>query len=229
MARVAGEIGDERSAKRHLLLPTYSHRRTSSRATWKSSVSCTRATRCSRSTRPHAALDPAEAVRIHAQPLAVQLERNCPLALELTPTFTLCLMPELTVSELARRVGTTPDTVRYYERIGLLPEVARSPSGYRLFGDEDVERLRFIKRAQRLGLQLEQIRELVAVRERGLCACGHVRDQLVAKLKDIEEEMASLATLRDDIRNTLEGGTKADAGCWSCAPQLYQLEQRPRR
>ncbi len=149
--------------------------------------------------------------------------------MESTPTFILCLMSELTVSEFARRVGTTSDTIRYYERIGLLPEVARSPSGYRLFGDEDVERLRFIKRAQRLGLQLEQIRQLVAVRERGLCACGHVRDQLNAKLKDIEEEIASLATLRDDIRETLEAGTRAGAGCWSCEPQLYQLEQPPRR
>ncbi len=149
--------------------------------------------------------------------------------MELTPTFILVIMSELTVSQLARRVGTTPDTIRYYERIGLLPEVARSPSGYRMFGDNDVERLRFIKRAQRLGLQLEQIRELVAVRERGLCACGHVRDQLVAKLRDIEEEMASLVTLRDDIQKTLEGGTRTDAGCWSCTPQLYQLEQRPRR
>ncbi len=138
-------------------------------------------------------------------------------------------MSELTVSELARRVGTTSDTIRYYERIGLLPQVARSPSGYRLFGDDDVERLRFIKRAQRLGLQLEQIRELVAVRERGLCPCGHVRDLLVAKLRDIEEEIASLAALRDDIRETLEGEPIAGAGCWSCEPQLYQLERIRRR
>ncbi len=140
-------------------------------------------------------------------------------------------MSQLTVSEVARRVGTTSDTIRYYERIGLLPDVARSPSGYRLFGDADVERLRFIKRAQRLGLQLEQIRELVAVRDRGLCACGHVRDLLVAKLSEIEEEIASLAALRDDIRMTLQGGTtpRAGAGCWSCEPQLYQLEKRPRR
>ncbi len=135
-------------------------------------------------------------------------------------------MPGLTVSELARRVGTTSDTIRYYERIGLLPGVTRSPSGYRLFGDDDVERLRFIKRAQRLGLQLDQIRELVAVRERGLCPCGHVHDLLVEKLRDIEEEIASLTALRDDISATLEGGTRAGASCWSCEPQLYQLGDR---
>ena len=63
-------------------------------------------------------------------------------------------MSQLTVSKLAEEAGTSPDTVRYYERIGLLPETERSASGYRLYGDEAVERLRFIKRAQRFGLRL---------------------------------------------------------------------------
>ena len=58
-------------------------------------------------------------------------------------------MTQLTVSRLAEEAGTSSDTVRYYERIGLLPETERSASGYRLYGPEAVERLRFIKRAQR--------------------------------------------------------------------------------
>ncbi len=108
-------------------------------------------------------------------------------------------MSQLTVSKLADQVGTSADTVRYYERIGLLPEADRSASGYRLYGEEAVERLRFIKRAQRFGLRLEAIGALLDVRRNGLCPCGHTRKLLEDRVAELDEEMSSLAQLRDDI------------------------------
>lgn len=136
-------------------------------------------------------------------------------------------MDEMTVSELARRVGTSADTIRYYERIGVLPEADRSPAGYRLFDETDVERVGFVKRAQRFGLQLDDIRVLLEIRERGLCPCGHANDLLVGRLEEIEQQLRSLAALRDDIRDLL-ADDRDDEGCWPCGDQLIQLQPRGR-
>ena len=130
---------------------------------------------------------------------------------------------EMTVSELARRVGTSADTIRYYERIGVLPEADRSPAGYRLFDEGDVDRVAFVKRAQRFGLQLDEISELLDIRERGLCPCGHADELLADRLEEIEEQMRSLIALRDDIRGLLADDRDGD-GCWPCGDQLIQLQ-----
>lgn len=135
-------------------------------------------------------------------------------------------MSEMTVSELGRRTGTTADTIRYYERIGLLPDVARSPAGYRLFTESDVERLAFIKRAQRFGLQLDQITELLGVRDRGLCPCGHARELLTGKLEELEEQLESLIRLRADIEHLLQGGPPSENGNWPCGPGLVEIGTR---
>jgi len=108
-------------------------------------------------------------------------------------------MSQLTVSRVAEQVGVSPDTVRYYEKIGLMPETERSASGYRLYGDEAVERVRFIKRAQRFGLRLDAIGQLLDIRQRGLCPCGRTRRLLEDRVAELDEEMSSLARLRDDI------------------------------
>lgn len=113
-------------------------------------------------------------------------------------------MSPLTVSKLADRVGTSADTVRYYERIGLLPEPDRSPSGYRVYDEDAVERVRFIKYAQRFGLRLEEIGELLEIRERGLCPCGHTRRLLERRLSELDDDMAAMARLRRDIAQMLE-------------------------
>jgi len=108
-------------------------------------------------------------------------------------------MSQLTVSRVAEQGGVSPDTVRYYEKIGLMPETERSASGYRLYGDEAVERLLFIKRAQRFGLRLEAVGQLLDIRQRGLCACGRTRRLLEDRVAELDEEMSSLARLRHDI------------------------------
>ena len=134
-------------------------------------------------------------------------------------------MSQLTVSKLAEQVGTSADTVRYYERIGLLPEAERSASGYRLYGDEAVERLRFIKRAQRFGLRLEAIGELLDVRRRGLCPCGHTRKLLEDRVAELDEELSSLARLRADIATMIEElPDSAPASTdWQCSADLIQI------
>jgi DNA-binding transcriptional MerR regulator len=75
----------------------------------------------------------------------------------------------VTVSTLARQVGVGPDTIRYYERVGPLPTPTRTPAGYRRYDDDIADRVRFIKGAQRLGLRLREIAELLQVRDRGGC------------------------------------------------------------
>jgi DNA-binding transcriptional MerR regulator len=134
-------------------------------------------------------------------------------------------MSQLTVSKLAEQAGTSADTVRYYERIGLLPETERSASGYRLYGDEAVDRLRFIKRAQRYGLRLEAIAELLDVRQRGLCPCGHTRRLLEVRVAELDEEMSSLARLREDVARMIDELPESGRGTgdWHCTSELIQI------
>src|SRR5579875_1864070 len=87
-------------------------------------------------------------------------------------------VPHLTIGAVARRAGVGIDTIRYYERQGLLPEPQRRASGYRDYRTDVVERLRFIRRAKDLGFTLEEIRELLALssdRERGIRELQRVR------------------------------------------------------
>lgn len=79
---------------------------------------------------------------------------------------------QLTVSKVAEQAGTSTDTLRYYERIGLLPAPQQSASGYRLYDGEALERLLFIKRSQSFGLSLDEIRELLEITERGCVHAG---------------------------------------------------------
>ena len=137
-------------------------------------------------------------------------------------------MSQLTVSKLAEEAGTSADTVRYYERIGLLPDTERSAAGYRLYGDEAVERLRFIKRAQRFGLRLEAIADLLDIRRRGLCPCGHTRRLLEAKVAELDEEMAALARLREDISQMLDEGPAPGGGGGRCTSELMQITNHPK-
>lgn len=138
-------------------------------------------------------------------------------------------MTTLTVSKLAEQVGTSTDTLRYYERIGLMPVADRSPSGYRMYGAEAVDTVHFIKRAQRLGLRLEDIRELLQIREGGLCPCGHTRGLLERRVDQLDEEMRAMAGLRDDIRQMLDGQPGAGKVNWQCSNELLQIRSSPRR
>jgi DNA-binding transcriptional MerR regulator len=111
----------------------------------------------------------------------------------------------LRVSELAEAVGVAPDTIRYYERAGLLPAPARTPAGYRAYDDGAVDRLRFIQGAQRLGLRLRDIADLLAVRDTGVCPCEPAEQLLRRRLAELDAEMARLTTLRAEMVAMVEG------------------------
>lgn len=124
----------------------------------------------------------------------------------------------MTISELAARAKVTADTLRYYQKIGLLPAPQRSQAGYRLFEEASLERLGFIKSARRLGLRLADIGQLLEVMDNGLCPCGHTEQLLKSRLAEVDEEIARLSSLRRDMLSTLEAcpADCADLSCWPC-------------
>lgn len=103
------------------------------------------------------------------------------------------------IGELADRVGVNPKAIRYYEGIGLLPSPDRRPSGYRDYTEDDVERLRFVKTAQRLNLALSEIAEILGFRERSERPCGYVLDVLDRQVADLDRRIGEMVELRDEL------------------------------
>lgn len=104
------------------------------------------------------------------------------------------------IGELAERLGVTTKAIRFYERIGLLPDPSRTSSGYRSYEEVDAERLVFIKTAQRLGLSLDEIKEIIAFRDRGEQPCGYVADVLQRQVTDLDARIREMRALRDELR-----------------------------
>ncbi len=120
-------------------------------------------------------------------------------------------MKSLTIGHLAKQAGVNLETVRFYERRGLLPRPPRSASGYRLFPADAARRLRFIRRAQELGFSLNEIRELLSLRVSRTTRSADIRARAEAKVADIEAKIRSL----ESMRRTLRKLTKV---CDGCAP-----------
>jgi DNA-binding transcriptional MerR regulator len=138
-------------------------------------------------------------------------------------------MATLTVSKLAEQVGMTPDALRYYERAGLLPKPERTPSGYRLYDDAMADRLRFIKGAQRLGLRLREVRELLDVLDRGLCPCGHTERALSQRMHEIDAEIVRLRDLKGQLGRLLERfPAEACEGDWPCQEEFIRTAKEAR-
>ncbi|MGH9261746.1 MAG: MerR family transcriptional regulator, partial [Acidimicrobiales bacterium] len=105
---------------------------------------------------------------------------------------------------MAAAVGVGPDTIRYYERSGLLPPPRRTESGYRSYDLDAIDRLKFIQGAQRLGLRLRDVRDLLAVRDTGECPCEPAEQLLHRRLADVDAEIARLSALRREMAAMLE-------------------------
>jgi Cu(I)-responsive transcriptional regulator len=102
----------------------------------------------------------------------------------------------LTRGELAKLGGVNPETIRYYERNGLLPLPARSESGYRLFSTSDVEYIRFVKRAQAVGFSLAEIKTLLEIKFAPDGTGTEVRDLAQTKIDDIDAKIRSLQAMK---------------------------------
>jgi DNA-binding transcriptional MerR regulator len=129
----------------------------------------------------------------------------------------------LRVGELAQAVEVAPDTIRYYERAGLLPPPQRTPGGYRAYDASAIDRVKFIQGAQRLGLRLRDISDLLAIRDTGVCPCEPAEQLLRRRLAELDAKMARLAALRAEMVAMVEALPAADCppptpGTW-CPPQ----------
>lgn len=114
-------------------------------------------------------------------------------------------MEQLTMGRLAKRAQVNPETIRYYEREGILDPPRRLPSGYRIFSEESVQRIRFIKRAQKLGFSLHEIQELLSMRlELTGQECAEVKQLASAKIVEIDQKIKALAAMRSVLKQLEE-------------------------
>jgi len=107
------------------------------------------------------------------------------------------------IGELAKETRVTVQTVRFYERRGLMPQPPRRESGYRNYGESDLRRLQFIRQAKGLGFSLQEIRDILQTRERGQCPCTDVSKMAERHLAAAEAEIARLQRFRRELRQAL--------------------------
>ena len=107
------------------------------------------------------------------------------------------------IGEVAKATGTAVETVRYYERIGLLPKPARTAGNYRSYGDPELARLRFIRRARNIGFSLDQVRTLLSLADDGDRPCGEVDALARQHLNAVDRKIADLTALRSELSNLI--------------------------
>jgi MerR family transcriptional regulator, copper efflux regulator len=120
-------------------------------------------------------------------------------------------MQLFTIGSVARRAGVSVETVRFYERQGLLVQPTRGASGYRQYSEDIVSRLWFIQRAKALGFSLREIRELLALRVDPTMRSGEVKARAQAKSADIEEKIRILVRMKETL-------VRLTDACDGCAP-----------
>jgi DNA-binding transcriptional MerR regulator len=100
---------------------------------------------------------------------------------------------------LAKQAGIGPETVLYYERIGVLEQPRRTPAGHRLYGSGDLARLRFIRRAIELGFSLEDVREMLSLRLQKVAGCSRVERRAARRLADVRERIRELERMEQGL------------------------------
>ena len=111
--------------------------------------------------------------------------------------------PVLRIGQVARRAGVSADTIRYYERLGVLPKPQRSPAGYREYPENAVNRITLVRNAARFGFTLTEIRGFLRVREAGGKPCHQVRQSAQTILDGVDRQIAELTATRETMRETL--------------------------
>lgn len=126
------------------------------------------------------------------------------------------------IGEVVEDLAISADTLRYYEKIKLMPKVHRNDAGVRYYSDKDLSRLRFIKRAQKMGFSLDEITQLLRFRENPQQAKPTVQQLAHHKLWEIEKHLEELLTLRNELRLLTNLCGTSENGC----PILDSLEQK---
>ncbi len=128
------------------------------------------------------------------------------------------------IGEVAAKAGVTPDTLRYYERLGVLPRARRTSGGLRLYGDDVLSRVRFIQQAQSFGLTLKDVRQLVTEQGRpGRERCRRVRDLLAVRLTEVDTRMSELRAFRKTLQTHLEACEHALESDQPACPVIDEL------
>ena len=117
------------------------------------------------------------------------------------------------IGEVTKLTGMSADTLRYYEKFGLLTNISRTESGIRQYDDKDISQLKFIKRAQSMNFSLDEIKKLLSMREDPQHAKNSVRQLTADKLKDIESQVTELTTLQNELRLLLNLCRGSEKGC----------------
>ena len=133
-------------------------------------------------------------------------------------------MDGLTIGDVAKEAKVNIETLRYYERRGLLERPPRSLSNYRLYSEDAVRRVQFIKRAQERGFSLKDIKEFLSLRAAPKTGCGEIRAHAEAKIKDIDEKIRSLMAMKSAL-STLVSECSGQGPLTEC-PILESLDTR---
>jgi MerR family mercuric resistance operon transcriptional regulator len=131
-------------------------------------------------------------------------------------------MTLLGIGQLAKRTGVTVETIRFYEKRGLVAAPQRSDAGYRRYGPETVKRIRFIQRAKELGFTLSDIGELLALRQEPGSGCADIKLRATYKIEQVDQKMADLARIRAALARMILKCT--GRGSLSECPILEELE-----
>ena len=107
------------------------------------------------------------------------------------------------IRDVAASAGQTPQAIRFYEQLGLIEKPQRTSGGYRVYSAETVERVRFIKDAQKLEFSLEEIREVIRLKYSGQAPCDCVRKMLNGKLRDLKDQIKQMDQMRREIATCL--------------------------
>ena len=125
----------------------------------------------------------------------------------------------VTITQLAGELGVRSDTLRFYERSGLIPSAGRTEGGYRLYEDTVADRVRFIKAAQRSGLRLREIVELLGIMDEGTCPCGYTADLVQRRIVEVDAEIHDLNVLRANLVRLMQDNDAcrtSEVDAWSC-------------
>jgi len=169
-------------------------------------------------------------VRARARGIHSRSGVQTPIIRTLSQTYPKAVMPNeddsLKVGAVAQAAGVGVQTLHYYERLGLLQKPTRSVANYRLYSANTIRRLRFIKQAQAIGMTLEEIKEILGLKERGRSPCHRVAELGEKHLREIDARLAQMRAFRQLLARSVKGWRTEDKPGRRCAGEFCDLIER---